>query len=126
MGFSRQDYWSGLPFPSPGDLHDPGSVPRASRVAQLVKNLPTMEDIWVRSLGREHPLEKGMAIHSSILAWSIPRTEEPSGRQSVGLQSGTRLSDWHQHSILHSQGTGYDPLDPQLQHFPCPLNQALS
>ena len=35
-----------------------------------------------------------MAIHSSILAWSIPRTEEPSGRQSVGLQSGTRLSDW--------------------------------
>ena len=42
----------------------------------MVKNLPTMQETWVQSLGREDALEKGMAIHSSILAWRIPRTEE--------------------------------------------------
>ena len=47
-------------------------------MVQMVKNLPTMQDTWVRSLGREDALEKGMAIHSSILAWEIPRAEEPS------------------------------------------------
>ena len=46
----------------------------ASLVAQLVKNLPAMRETWVRSLGWEYPLEKGMAIHSSILAWRIPWT----------------------------------------------------
>ena len=46
----------------------------ASLVAQLVKNLPTMWETWVRSLGWEDPLEKGTAIHSSVLAWRIPRT----------------------------------------------------
>ena len=49
----------------------------ASLVAQTVKNLPTMLETWVQSLGREDPLEKGMASHSSILAWRIPWTEEP-------------------------------------------------
>ena len=44
----------------------------ASLVAQTVKNLPMMQKIWVQSLGREDPLEKGMAIHYSILAWRIP------------------------------------------------------
>ena len=44
----------------------------ASLVDQLVKNLPVMKDTWVRSLGWEDPLEEGMAIHSSILAWRIP------------------------------------------------------
>ena len=47
---------------------------RASLVAQLVKNLPAMREAWVRSLGWEDPLEKGMATHSSILAWTIPWT----------------------------------------------------
>ena len=47
---------------------------RASLVAQLVKNLPAMQETWVRSLGSEDPLEKGKATHSSILAWRIPRT----------------------------------------------------
>ena len=47
---------------------------RASLIAQLVKNLPAMQDTWVRSLGWEDPLEKGKATHSSILAWRIPRT----------------------------------------------------
>ena len=47
--------------------------------AQTVKNLPAMQEIWVRSLDGEDPLEKGMAIHSSILAWRNPGTEEPGG-----------------------------------------------
>ena len=51
----------------------------ASLVAQMVKNLPAMREIWVRSLGREYPLGKEMATHSSILAWRIPWTEEPGG-----------------------------------------------
>ena len=49
---------------------------RASPVAQIVKNLPAMQEIQVQSPGQEDPLEKGMAAHSSILAWRIPRTEE--------------------------------------------------
>ena len=43
----------------------------------MVKNLPAMQKTWVQALGWEDPLEKGMATHSSILAWRIPRTEEP-------------------------------------------------
>ena len=50
---------------------------RASLVAQLVKNLPTIQETWVQFLGREDPLEKEMATHSSILAWRILWTEEP-------------------------------------------------
>ena len=53
-------------------------------VAQTVKNLPAMRETWVRSLGWEDPLEEGMATHSSILAWRIPRIEEPGGLQSMG------------------------------------------
>ena len=55
-------------------------------VAQMVKNLPAVQETWVRSLSQEDPLEKGMATHSSILAWRIPWTEEPGGLQSTGLQ----------------------------------------
>ena len=51
----------------------------ASRVAQTVKNLPAMQQTCVRSLGWEDPLEKGMATHSTILAWRLPWTEEPDG-----------------------------------------------
>ena len=58
----------------------------ASLVAQMVKNLPIMLKAWVWSLGREDPLQKRMATHSSILAWRIPWTEEPGGLQSMGLQ----------------------------------------
>ena len=50
------------------------------------KHLPAMWETWVRSLGREDPLEKEMATHSSILAWRIPWTEEPGGLQSMGSQ----------------------------------------
>ena len=59
---------------------------RASLIAQLVKNLPIMQKTWVRSLGPEDPLEKEMAIHSSILAWKIPWTEELGGLKSMGPQ----------------------------------------
>ena len=55
-------------------------------VAQMVKNLPAMQEPWVRSLGQEDPLVNGMATHSSILAWRIPRIEEAGGLQSMGLQ----------------------------------------
>ena len=81
MGFSRPEYWSGLPFPSPGDLPNQGTEPIsptlqadaftseppgnllqyswASLVAALVKNPPAMQETWVQSLGWEDPLEKG-------------------------------------------------------------------
>ena len=55
-------------------------------MAQTIKCLPTMREIWVQSLGWEDALEKGMATHSSILAWKIPRTEEPGRLQSMESQ----------------------------------------
>ena len=58
----------------------------ASLVAQMVKNLPAMQVTWVQSLGWEDPLEKGMATHSSILAWRILWTVKPGRLQSMGLQ----------------------------------------
>ena len=58
----------------------------ASLMIQSVKSLPAMWETWARSLGREDPLEKEMATHSSILAWKIPWTEEPGGLQSMGSQ----------------------------------------
>ena len=56
----------------------------ASLVAQMVKNLPAMQETWVLSLGWEDPLEKEKATHSSILAWEIPRTEESGRLQPTG------------------------------------------
>ena len=58
----------------------------SSLVAQMVKDLPAMWETQVRTLGWEDPLEKGMATHSSILAWGIPWTEEPGGLQSIRSQ----------------------------------------
>ena len=57
---------------------------QASLVAQTVKNLPALQETQVWSLGQVDPLEKGMATHSSILAWRIPWTEESGGPQSMG------------------------------------------
>ena len=59
---------------------------QASLVAQTIKNLPAMQEMQVRSLGQKDPLEKGMATHSSVLAWRFPWTEEPGGLQSMELQ----------------------------------------
>ena len=55
-------------------------------MAQMVKSLTAMQETCVQSLGPEDPLERGMATHSSILAWRIPWTEEPGELQSMGLQ----------------------------------------
>ena len=58
-------------------------------MAYQVKNLPAVQEtqeMWVRSLGQQDPLEEEMATHSSILAWKIPWTEEPDELQSMGLQ----------------------------------------
>ena len=77
-----------MPLPAPGDLPNPGIKPRTSTlladclpsetlgkpsslVAQLVKNLPAMQEAWVQSLGWKDSMEKGKATHSSILAWRI-------------------------------------------------------
>ena len=54
-------------------------------MAQTVKNLPAMQETWVKSLDQEVPLEKEMATHSNILAWRIPWKEEPGGLWSMGL-----------------------------------------
>ena len=58
---------------------------QTSLVAQTVKNPPAVRETWVQSLGWEDPLEEGMAIHSSILAWRIPCTEKPDSLQPIGL-----------------------------------------
>ena len=68
---------------------------KASLVAQRLKHLPPVWETWVRCLGREDPLEKEMATHSSILAWRIPWTEEPGRLQSTRVaESRTRLSNF--------------------------------
>ena len=62
-------------------------------MAQMVKSLPAMQESWIQSLDWEDPLEKGMAIHSSILVWRNPWTEEPGRLQSIASLSWTQLSD---------------------------------
>ena len=70
-------------------------MPGASLIAQLVKNLPAMQETQVRFLGREDPLEKEMATHSSTLAWKIPWMEEHGRLQSMAVaKSRTRLNDF--------------------------------
>ena len=71
-----------------------GTSPRASLVAQIVKNLPAMREAWVRSLGGEDPLEEGMATHFSVFAWRIPWRAAVRGI----AKSRTRLSNSAQHS----------------------------
>ena len=67
------------------NLYNPSLNPgQASLVAQLVTNLPAMQETQFPSLGQEDPLEKGMAVQSSSLAWEIPLTEEPGGSSSRG------------------------------------------
>ena len=73
----------------------------ASLVAQMVTNLPAMQETQVSSLGQEDPLEKGMATHSSILAWRIPWTEEPGGLQSMDSQSQTGLKQVGMHACVY-------------------------
>ena len=58
----------------------------ASLVAQMVKNLPAMQEIWVQPVSQEDPLEEGMATHCNVRTWRIPWAEEPGGLQSMGPQ----------------------------------------
>ena len=64
----------------------------------MVKNPPAMQKTQVRSLGREDPLEKGMATHSSVLAWRIPWTEKPGTVHGVA-KGWTQLSDYHYYTV---------------------------
>ena len=64
----------------------------APLVAQMVKNLPVMQETWVQSMGQEDALEKGMATHSNILAWRIPWTEEPGRLRPCGCRVGHDLA----------------------------------
>ena len=75
------------------------------------KNPPVMQETqetWVQALGQEDPLEEGMAIHSSILAWRIPRTEKPGGLQSMGSQRVRHdwATNFHFHVLTEMTGTG--------------------
>ena len=75
-------------------------IPLGFSGGSSVKNLPAMQETRVRSVGRESPLEEGMATHSIILAWRIPWTKEPGGLQSMGLQEldlTWRLSHHYHH-----------------------------
>ena len=73
-----------LPVPQDKFVAPPSSLGLLWCPAQTLKNLPKMQETRVQSLDWEDPLKKGMAPHSSILAWEIPRTEEPGGLQSMG------------------------------------------
>ena len=115
MGFSRQEYWNGLSFPSPGDLSNSGIRTGSPTLAggfftteppgklnykiiyhlptrriypggTVIKNLTVMWETWVQSLDQEYLLEKEMATHSSVLAWKIPWMEKPGRLQSMGSQ----------------------------------------
>ena len=66
-----------------------------SLVAQTVKRLPTMREIWVQSLGQEDPLEKDMAIHSSTLAWKTPWTDEPGSYSPQGRKESDTTERLH-------------------------------
>ena len=90
------------PFPgsgsSPGEgVGYPLQCFGTSLVTEMVRNPPAVQETWARFLGGEDPLEEGMATHSGILAWRIPRTEEPGRLQSTGSQE----SDMTEHSIDH-------------------------
>ena len=83
-------------------MNTPSTLRGASVVAQTVKNLPEMQEIWVWSLGQEYALEKGKAIHSSILAWKIPSTGEP-GVYSLWGHKELDMTEWltHAHPDIH-------------------------
>ena len=80
-------------------------------MAQRLKHLPAMQETWVQSLAPEDPLEKKMATHSSILAWRIPRTEEPGATVHRVAKSRTRLRDFTIHYIIRHVLRAFPPGD---------------
>ena len=108
--------------------------PKNPPVAQMVKNPPAKQEIWVRSLGRADPLEKGMATHSSILAWRIPRTEEPDTTKQLTLSKNLKISDvWEGKSVRCGQSMGKcrqvlgrtDGQEKELRPVPLSITDAL-
>ena len=110
-----------LPTEPLGNAGDPGSIPGLGRstgegidhplqyswaflVAQMVKNLPAMWETWILPLDWEDPLEEGMATHSGVLAWRIPRTEEQDRLQSMEMQK-----------VGHNLATNFHVFTPALQ-----------
>ena len=96
----------------------PLACPVAFPVAQRAKNLPTMQEtqeMWVRFLGQEDPLEEDMATHCSILAWKIPRTKEPGRLQSRGLQASDTDTTERLSTVLPCS------TDVELSYCICPL-----
>ena len=77
--------------------------PGKALAAQMVKNLPAMQETWVLSLAQEDPLEEEMGIHSTILAWEIPWTEEPDGLQYRITNSWTRNEWLSMHTCIVTQ-----------------------
>ena len=73
-------------------------------MAQTVKNLTAMQETWVRPLGWEDPLEEEMATYSSVLAWRIPRTQEPGRLQSLGCKESDTTWRLNSFSFIHSVG----------------------
>ena len=74
----------------------------------VVKNLPAKQETWVQSLGQEDPLEKEIATHSSILAWEIPWTEEPSRLQSMGWKKSRSKQQQSSQQVGHSSLNSLD------------------
>ena len=74
----------------------------------MVKNLPSKQETWVQSLGQEDPLEKEIATHSSILAWEIPWTEEPSRLQSMGWKKSRSKQQQSSQQVGHSSLNSLD------------------
>ena len=99
-------------------------------MAHTVKNLPLMQETQVRSVSQEDPPVKGMATHSSILAWKMPQTEDPGGLQSIGSQRVGR--DWATHAgiiiavlVFEEQRTRVPTAPPQSSHPPGPARSEL-
>ena len=86
MGFSGQEYWSGLPLGFPKFYSEFAAGKDPSLMAQMIMNLPAMQETWVWFLSQENPLGKEMATHSSMLTWRILWTKEPGGLQSLETQ----------------------------------------
>ena len=103
MKFSRQEYWSGLPCSSPGDLPDPGIESASlSTLPEKPKTLTwqPLATKQVRFLGQEDPLEKEIATHSSILAWRIPWTEGLAGHSPWGLKESDTTKKLNMHAVF--------------------------
>ena len=105
--FGEKAIFSSEKWLSSSSSYKPAGLPWASLVAQMVKNLPAVQETGVWSLGREDPLEKKMATHSSILTWRCPWMEESGGLQSMGWE--TARHDWatahtraHTHTHTHT------------------------